>query len=97
MTGRWPVGDIDHRDSNKLNNAFCNLREVTEHENLQNQRRAHRNNKSGLLGVSHQAQGYVARIYANGRKHYLGTFKTGEAAHSAYLDAKRRLHPGSTL
>ena len=97
MTGHWPPGDIDHIDTDSLNNRWENLRSVTEHENLQNQRRAHRNNKVGVLGVSKFSWGCVSRIRVNGRDVRLGTFATVEEAHQAYLAAKRLHHPGNTL
>jgi hypothetical protein len=38
-----------------------------------------------------------ARIAINGHQINLGRFRTAEAAHAAYVDAKRRLHEGCTL
>ena len=40
----------------------------------------------------------TARIkHPTGKKLYLGSFPTPEAAHAAYLAAKRKLHAGCTL
>src|SRR4051812_40825019 len=49
--GRWPIGDIDHIDGNASNNAISNLREVSRSVNMQNQRRARSDSRTGLLGV----------------------------------------------
>jgi hypothetical protein len=96
--GRWPVGDIDHIDGNALNNAFANLREVSRSVNMQNQRRARADNKSGFLGVHARGPGkYRAEITTPSGKKRLGTFSTPEEAHSAYLVAKRSLHEGCSI
>lgn len=100
VTGEWPKGLIDHRDGNKANNVFSNLRDVSFNANMENRRKAHSNNRSGLLGVSIQNKGrrrFQARIQVNKRLMSLGYFKTAEEAHAAYLEAKRRLHEGCTI
>ena len=98
--GQWPDGDIDHIDGNRRNNALANLRDVSRSTNLQNLRCAKSHNKStGLLGAHfHRQSGrYTSRIQTNGRDKHLGTFDTPEAAHAAYIAAKRELHEGNTL
>ena len=100
VTGSWPVGVVDHRDTDKMNNRWLNLRDIPQPVNLQNQRRAHANNRSaGLLGVSkYQINGkFQARIQVDGKSRSLGYFKTADEAHAAYLKAKRELHVGNTL
>ena len=55
--GDWPKEFIDHINGDPSDNRIANLREVTFSENLQNQRRAQKRSKSGLLGVSfHKAR-----------------------------------------
>jgi len=51
MTGRWPEGEIDHKDRVRPNNAFSNLREATPQQNRQNHG-LQRNNTSGVSGVT---------------------------------------------
>jgi HNH endonuclease len=97
MHGVWPTGRIDHINGDKTDNRICNLREVSHSVNLQNQRRAMKNNKLGLLGVRAYAGKFRAQIKANGQNIHLGYYLTPEAAHSAYIEAKRRLHTGCTL
>lgn len=99
VTGEWPTYDVDHRDGSPSNNAWLNLRDVTHVVNQQNRRRAHSNNKSKLLGVSfHKGdQKWRASIRVNGRAKHVGNFSTPELAHAAYVEAKRKLHPGCTL
>lgn len=95
--GKWP-DQIDHINGDRTDNRLCNLRNVTSQQNTQNQRKPHRNNKLGLLGVVMRPNGrYQAEIRVDGRKRYLGTFDTPNEAGEAYLRAKRDFHPGAIL
>lgn len=99
MTGEWPK-TIDHKDGDRINNRFGNLRSDTQGFNVQNQRRAASTNKySGLLGVSpvKNSPKWRARIGVDGSSTHLGCFDTKELAHAAYVEAKRELHAGCTL
>jgi hypothetical protein len=99
VSGEHPGKLVDHIDGNKLNNAISNLRVVDQATNNQN-RRATKKNKWGLLGVSKsvvRAKPWKAEITVNGAARHLGVFSSPEAAHAAYLEAKRRLHPGCTI
>lgn len=91
-TGTWPTHQIDHINGVVDDNRIANLRDVSIMDNLHNQRRAHKQNKSGFLGVTTMKGGYVASIQVARKRIYLGWFKTPNAAHAAYIDAKRRLH-----
>jgi hypothetical protein len=97
--GKHPSADIDHINCVKTDNRIVNLREASRYENLQNQKRAHSNNKSGLLGVYFdKSQGkFRSRIRVNGVAKHVGLFDTKEEAHEAYIEAKRRFHPFSTI
>lgn len=100
VTGQWPTDDIDHRDTDRNNNAFQNLREATRSINTQNLRKARKDNLScGLLGAGwHKATGkWKAKIQVDGRQIWLGLHATAEDAHAAYIAAKRIHHPGNTL
>lgn len=97
--GRFPEGEIDHRNGIRDANWVKNLRETVHVVNQQNQRKAHANSKTGLLGASlHKASGkYRSQIRVDGKQTLLGLFATPEEAHEAYLRAKRKLHAGNTL
>ena len=95
--GVWPKDQIDHIDGNKSNNRICNLRDVSNGTNQENQIFAQKNNKSGFLGVSKKRKKYVAQIMINGKKMHLGYFNFPEQAHSAYLAVKRKFHFGCTI
>jgi len=100
MTGAWPQFEIDHKDTNRTNNRWGNLRDVPHAVNVQNRRKAQRNSRTGVLGVFSQTPGrFYSRIEADSHRvrKYLGTFDSAEAAHAAYVAAKRELHPGGTL
>lgn len=92
MTGALVTG-LDHRDGDRANNRFLNLRPASQAENQQN-RSAKANNSSGLMGVNwHSRSGkFQARIMVNRKPHHLGYFADPNAAHQAYLDAKKNLH-----
>lgn len=100
QTGDYPKGVVDHRNGMKSDNRWCNLRDSSLSENAQNLLRARRDNKSsGVLGVTATARGrpWQATIRIDGRSKSLGRFDTIEAAHNAYLAAKRIHHPTAAL
>lgn len=96
--GEWPRGQIDHINGVRTDNRIENLRDVNASVNAQNLKRARRDNKTGLLGVSVRPNGtFIAQIQVDGRVKHLGVFSAPEAAHQAYLMAKRGLHAGCTI
>jgi len=95
--GEWPEGEIDHINGVSNDNRIANLRVVSHSVNMQNQKRARRNNKtSGLLGVSLNVETgkFRARITVDNKERALGYFATPEEAHAAYISAKSDLHEG---
>jgi hypothetical protein len=90
--GTWPAAEIDHIDGCPSDNRIINLRDVPVAVNGWNRRGAQRNNKTGLLGVSATKKRFHAQIGVNGEQISLGFFDTPEAAHLAYLVAKREMH-----
>lgn len=98
MTGEWPEQDVDHINGNRSDNRWLNLRSATRAVNCQNRRKAHSNNKStGILGVSKDRGRFAANIFIDGKKLYLGRYRTADEAEAVYLQAKRKHHPGCTL
>ena len=92
VTGDWPDRHIDHRDLDSLNNKWSNLRLATQSQNSAN-RRKHRNNTSGLKGVSwHKRIGqYVCNIGFNNKLVYLGCGLCAPALHFDYIVAQDKL------
>lgn len=97
MTGLLPKQEIDHKNGMKDDNRWSNLREATRKLNMQNERRARINNKTGYLGVRPHGKRFQARVKLDGRIHYFGSFGTPEQAHAAYVVGKRSLHPWCTI
>lgn len=95
MTGQWPdvFLEVDHRDGNRTNNRWLNLRLVTAHQNRMNTTVARGN--TGLKGVYivSQTQKYQSRIRVCGKDVHLGYFYRREDAARAY-DAAATRHFG---
>jgi hypothetical protein len=92
-TGHFPKNFTDHRNGIRDDNRFENLREATKGENCQNAAKQ-QNNTSGYTGVVWEARRkrWLARVKFKGKTHHFGTYRTPEAANSAYLKGKRLLH-----
>lgn len=88
MTGKWPKRDIEHKDGDKTNNRWNNLRKATRTQNGGNAK-----SRVALKGVTRVRTGkYTAQIQKKMRKIHLGTFDTPEAAHAAYVVKARELY-----
>jgi hypothetical protein len=90
MEGNWCRTVIDHRDGDRSNNRWSNLRSATRSQSCAN-RGLNRNNTCGLKGVTPYRQQWRASIHKNRRKYHLGNFPTPEEAHAAYVNAARNL------
>ena len=96
--GSWPTGDIDHINGVGDDNRIANLRDTTTAQNCQNQRRSRSNSASKLIGAKKFRTGqWQSAIKVDGKQIHLGTFESQEAAHEAYVAAKRLHHPFNTL
>lgn len=89
--GRWPIGLLDHRNRNRLDNTPSNLREATKTESARN-RGLLRSNKSGRTGVSVSGNRWRATIHVDGRQINLGRFVELEDAELAYARAAQKHH-----
>ncbi|MFA6244496.1 MAG: HNH endonuclease [Candidatus Hydrogenedentales bacterium] len=78
--GEWKR--IDHKDTHGSNNAILNLRPATTKQNNRNQS-IRIDNMLGVKGVTRSGNKFVARIFVDGSRIYLGTFKTIEEATNA--------------
>lgn len=95
--GTMPTCLIDHINGVKSDNRIVNLRLSNPMENAQNRHQAQRGAESGLLGVARNGNNWQAYIRVNKIPKYLGTFKTPQEAHQAYLVAKRKYHAACTI
>lgn len=93
MKGEWPDMDIDHKDGDKTNNAFGNLRLATKPQNGWN-RKISSKNTSGVKGVSYRAgkKPWIARLDANGEVVWVGSFETKEQAEAAIVEKREQVH-----
>lgn len=95
MLMKPPVGvEIDHWDSNGLNNQRRNLRICSHAENCRNRRR-HASNKSGFKGVSWKKRNrkWCAQIKLGPKVIHLGLFDDPAIAARVY-DAAAQKHFG---
>jgi hypothetical protein len=90
MRGEW-VPEIDHRDRDRANCRWENLRVSTRSQNQMNAG-PRSNNKLGLKGVHKKGCGIQAQIKFNGRQRYLGIWPTAEQAAAAYAKAAIEFH-----
>ena len=94
MEGAFPKERVDHINGDRSDNRWCNIRHASPSENSQNISGPTAKNTSGFLGVTRglRGKGWIAQIVVNKRRHHLGTFEDPQAAHHAYIAAKKRLH-----
>lgn len=90
MTGQWPAAFIDHKNLDRADNRWANLRPATRQQNLANSP----NFGAFSKGVTRTKSGrYRAQITVHGRRLQLGLFDSDAAAHAAYV-ASARAHFG---
>lgn len=97
MTDQWPVHEVDHINGVRDDNRWSNLRDVTRSVNQQNQRGPTATNSTGLMGAHRRPYNFASQIQIDGKNVLLGSFKTKEEAHEAYITAKRAHHAGCTI
>jgi len=93
MTGKWPTEEVDHKNTDKSDNRWDNLRPATTSDNGCN-RVAPTHNKSGHKGVhfAERDQKWRAQISRRGVRTCLGSFNSREAAAAAYAEAALDKH-----
>jgi HNH endonuclease len=82
---------IDHKNCNCFDNSYKNLRPATHGQNGSNSRGWRK--KKLPKGVSTQSRGkpgFRSRIGVDGAVIHLGTFRTPEEAHAAYVAAAQK-------
>ena len=89
MTGDCPE-QVDHKDLDKANNRWPNLRAASNGLNKANSPRR-RDNTTGFKGVYDRGNGrYRAAIRVEGKLIILGHFSDPAEAHAAYVAAARQ-------
>jgi hypothetical protein len=90
-TGRWPTL-LDHKDRNRLNNDFNNLREATRSQNMYNS--AHGCNTSGVKNVSwcKTHKKWIVRVTADKQIVFNKAFKSFEEAKEVAAKVTKQFH-----
>lgn len=92
MTGSWPPRSmvVDHRNGDRMDNRWTNLRVITQSQNLLN-RRLGINNKSGRKGVcwNKASKGWEVGFKRGGKKFHVGIFDDLDEAAEAYQAASK--------
>jgi len=93
MTGEWPKEDIDHKDLDRINNKWENIREASRSQNCCNKEKID-NCTSDFKGVAwhKNRKKWQAYICLNKVQKYLGIFDSQEAAYAAYCKASNEFH-----
>lgn len=89
VTGEWPPEglEIDHRNRERLDNRWANLRLATKTEQAWNR---HQPGK-GATWIESRGK-WKASIMVNRKQIFLGYFATEEEARAAYVEAVRKYH-----
>jgi len=88
--GIWPP-QVDHCNGVRSDNRLANLRAADALCNAQNLPLRNKNT-SGFTGAFRMRGKWRAQIKIAGKQRFLGAFDTPEAAHEAYVRAKREFH-----
>ena len=92
LVWKWVYGtdpqELDHINLVRTDNRIWNLREATPSQNAMNRPPMGRYAK----GVTKIDNGFVSTISKDGRKHYLGYYKSEAEAAEAYAEAAAKLH-----
>jgi len=92
-TGEWPIDEVDHKNLNKDDNRFKEIREATSSDNGCNrQTRADSGTQLRGIYLDKRYGGYVVKIQRHGKRIYLGTVSTAKEAIAVYATAAEKLH-----
>jgi hypothetical protein len=91
--GVWPTNHIDHINGIKNDNRINNLRDVTNQQNLLNQKR-HREKTVKYYYFYKKGQKWKVQTQINNKRTYFGYFETEEKA-LQFIQSNIHLFPGA--
>lgn len=93
VNGKWPEKQIDHKNNDRSDNRYENLREATIQQNMFN-RIIPSNNTSGIKGVYFipKSNKWGASVWYNYQRFYLGSFDEIEEARQVVTEKRKELH-----
>ena len=93
--GRFPTGEIDHKNRDPLDNRIINLREATRSQQSMNTK-IRKDNTTGVKGVricsSSKSKNYQAFIYVDRKFRHLGLFVDLDEAAAVRRAAEVNFH-----
>lgn len=89
MTGGLPPAHIDHKNRDRGDNCWQNLRAATRQQNQYNRKSMNKIAK-GVEKVRYG--GYRVRIRVNGKRTHVGLFESVEDAKRGYAEAAAKYH-----
>jgi len=93
MTGRWPEFEVDHKNTDKADNRWNNLRQATSGQNKANRVAKGRSGVKGVYATAARCRKpWESCVGKDGKVWRLGQFDTIEEAHAAYTAAATALH-----
>ena len=93
MTGAWPAAEIDHKNRDRTDNSFANLREASASQNKVNAK-PRRNNTAGVRGVGfcRMKSKWRVRVWENGKERHMGYFESKDDALHKYAEEATRIY-----
>ena len=89
MTGVFPENQVDHKNGNKSDNSWCNLRDVTRSQNIQNTG-PRSNNILGVKNVTQLKDTKKYQVIVNGKSY--GCYVDLELAELVATEVRNKLH-----
>lgn len=91
MEGKFPEKMVDHKNLNRMDNRWSNLRHATNGENMQNSSCGKRG-VTGKRNVYPNGKGFMVNLQKDGKPYYIGTYPDIELAELVAEEARRKYH-----
>lgn len=95
MTGSWPKELIDHKNMDRFDNRWKNIREAKRYQNKLNSK-VRKDSELGVKGVTKcknlRTNPFCARIFINKKSVNIGFFPTVKQAKEAYDNMAKKIH-----